>query len=86
MAHHDSMRYDVPAAKAELETLKAIKVGDIRRGMLFPALDVGMEWICRVAADPIWEFDGLFFGQTMYRVVIRSTPIAMLLDLKDVSQ
>jgi hypothetical protein len=83
MFHHDFMRHDVPAAKAEMDLLKTTKVGDIRRGTLFPALDVGMEWICRVAKDPVWEFEGLFFGQPVYHVVITSTPESVSLDLKE---
>ena len=59
-----------PAGKAELATLQAMKVGDIRRDLLFPALEVGVEWACTKAEPHVWEFDGTFFGQPLCTAVI----------------
>jgi hypothetical protein len=66
----DSMRADSVAAQKEVAYLKTLSVGDIRRGVLIPALDVGMEWVCTVVEDNRWEFEGRFFGQRVSSLVI----------------
>lgn len=42
----DTMRIDAPAAELELALLRTMKVGEVRRGELIPALPLDMEWTC----------------------------------------
>lgn len=73
-----------PAGQEEFTLLQSINVGDIRRGLLFPALDIGVEWLCTSKGETYWEFDGLFFGQPLCRAVVTVTDEALTLEVKDV--
>jgi hypothetical protein len=66
----DSMDLAGPAAQAELVALQAVTVGTVLEGGLFPALDVGMTWVCTRVEKDRWEFDGRFFGQPLFQVAI----------------
>jgi hypothetical protein len=70
----DTIRHDVPAATTELAYLNTVKLGDVRKGILFPAFDVEMEWACvgidPGKTDPSWEFEGRFCGQLLCVIVI----------------
>jgi hypothetical protein len=63
-----------------------MKVGDIRRGLLFPALEIGVEWACTKvlegASVSTWEFDGTFFGQPLFTAVITADKTQLTLDVK----
>ena len=63
------MQLETPAAQAELKLLEVTKVGDMRQGVLFPALVPGVDWICTATGKGYWEFDGRFFGQPLCHAV-----------------
>ena len=67
----DALKLDSPQATAELALLNGMTVGDAREGVLLPALEVGVQWVLTLKTADRWEFDGEFFGQPMYRLVIR---------------
>lgn len=67
----DYVSLDTPQGKEELAALEALKVGDMREGPLFPALPVGVVWICTGRGDHYWELDGRFCGEPLGIVVIR---------------
>jgi hypothetical protein len=79
----DSLRYDAPATETELAYLKTVRVGDVRKGVLFPAFDVDLEWTC-TAIDPQWMFEGRFCGQPLCHV--RITPLDTALQLEVVKE
>jgi len=79
----DAMRADSVAAQKEVAYLKTLKVGDIRRGVLIPALDVGMEWICTEVGDTRWVFEGRFFGQRVSSLVIERQAELLTLEMKE---
>lgn len=69
----DKIRLDAPAAQKELALLRSMKVTEVRREPLFPAIAVGMEWTCvAVQTHPseFWKFDGTFFGQLVFKAKI----------------
>jgi len=66
----DRIRVDTPTGKQELALLEALKVGDIRKGLIFPAIPAEVIWTC-VKVDPsVWTFDGRFFEMLVATVVI----------------
>ena len=75
----DTLKLEAPAGQQELALLRTLKVGDSRRSLLFPALDVGVEWVCTSVSPTRWTFDGTFFGQPMWRVVIEANAERLLL-------
>lgn len=77
----DMMRRDAPAAKTELELLRSVKVGDIRCSVLFPAIDVDIDWICVSVAEKEWEFDATFLGQPLFHMKIVELPETITLEL-----
>jgi hypothetical protein len=77
----DTLQLDSPAGQAELKVLEAVTVGTIRKGGLFPALDVGVEWVCTAVGQGYWEFDGLFFGQPLCKAMIQHHQQAGMLVL-----
>jgi hypothetical protein len=78
----DEMLLESPAAQAELMLLKTMKVGDVRRGILLPALEVGVEWTCTTVDKDSWTFDGTFFGQPLFTLVIRVQPETLTLEVR----
>jgi len=80
---HGTIRREAANAKEELALLQTLKVGDVRRSMLFPALEVGMEWTCTEATPVLWKFDGTFFGQRVLTATIRLTVDELLLDVEN---
>lgn len=74
---------DSPAAQAEVALLQSLKLGDVRRGVLLPALDIGVEWKLIAATPGQWEFDGTFFGQPFYRLTIRIDGAKLTLDVSE---
>jgi hypothetical protein len=97
MISRDALRLDSPAAQAELKLLLALPVGATRRGVLLPALSVGVEWtlvesesgrseldgpILVVTKPGRWVFDGTFFGQPLYRLVIRTDAALLTLEVE----
>lgn len=83
-AGRDAIAMDSPAAEAELKLLQAMKVGDTREGVLLPALAVGIVWTLILKTADRWEFDGAFFGQPLYRLVIRNQGGKLTLDVETV--
>lgn len=79
----DTLRVASPAGQAEAAWLTTVKVGDIRRGLLFPALHIGVEWVCTAVGADYWEFDGLFFGQPLCKVIIRQAGEVLTLEVKE---
>jgi len=80
----DSMRLESPAAQEELKYLKTLKAGDVRTGVLLPALEVGMEWtLVLETSGNRWEFDGTFFGQPLYHLVIRTDAAMLTLEVQE---
>jgi hypothetical protein len=69
MADRDTLRAESPAGIAELDYLKGVALGDIRKNVLFPALDADVEWICTGRGENYWEFIGLFCGQPISQTV-----------------
>jgi hypothetical protein len=67
----DALKLASPQAQAELALLKGLEVGAVREGVLLPALEVGVQWVLTLKTADRWEFDGTFFGQPLYRLVIR---------------
>lgn len=76
----DSLRVESPAAQAELALLRSLKVGDVRSGKLFPALTVNVVWTLTHSTTDSWEFRGTFFGQFVYRLVVRVDAAMLTLD------
>lgn len=81
--YRDSMRADSVAAQKEVAYLQSIKVGDTREGLLIPALDVGMKWVCTAVGEARWEFGGWFFDQRVYSVVIELQAGLLTLETKE---
>lgn len=79
----DSMRLEAPAAQKELEWLKGLKVGDKRESILFPAFEVGMEWVCTAVEATRCELEGRFFGQLVYAAVIEVGAEFLTLTVKE---
>ena len=80
----DAIRLEAPAAQEELKLLQSMKVGDVRRGVLLPALEVGVEWtLVLETSGNRWEFDGTFFGQPLYRLVIRTDAAMLTLEVQE---
>lgn len=79
----NALRRGSPVAEDELALLRIMKVGEVRQGMLFPALEVGMEWLCTEATPVLWKFDGTFFGQPVLKATIRLTADELLLDVEN---
>lgn len=80
----DSLLLTSPAAQTELALLKAMKLGDTREGVLLPALEVGVLWTCSTVLRDRWEFDGTFFGQPLFRLVIRIDAAQLTLTVEQV--
>ena len=80
----DAIRLEAPAAQEELKLLKSMKVGDVRRGVLLPALEVGVEWtLVLETSGNRWEFDGTFFGQPLFHLVIRTDAAMLTLEVQE---
>ena len=79
----DAMKADSVAAQKEVAYLKTLKVGDIRHGVLIPALEIGMEWVCTAVGDTRWEFEGRFFGQRVSKLVIERQAELLTLEMKE---
>ena len=77
------MRLDAPAAKAEVELLKTMKVGDRRNSLLIPALDVDASWLCVAASEKEWEFDVTVLGQPLFKMKIVQLPETITLEVKE---
>jgi hypothetical protein len=85
MKIRDTIRCDTPAGEKELTFLQSVKIGDIRKEPLFPALGVGVDWICTATGQGYWEFDGRFFGQPLCHVAIKEEAGVLTLAMKDQS-
>lgn len=79
----DAIRLESPAAQEELRYLKTLKAGDVRTGVFLPALEVGVEWVCQHATKDRWEFDGTFFGQPVFHLVIRVDAALLTLEVQE---
>lgn len=79
----DSIRLEAPAAKAELEWLQTLKVGDVRKAALIPAFEVDAEWTCTKVEATRWELEATFFEQVVFRVVIEVQAEFLTLDVKE---
>lgn len=78
----ETLLRESPAGTAEWALLQTMKVGDIREGLLFPALEVGVVWVCVATGTGYWEFDGSFFGQPLCKAVIRADDTALSLEVR----
>ena len=78
----ETLLRESPAGIAEWALLQTMKVGDVRQGLMFPALDVGVEWVCVATGTGYWEFDGQFFGQPLCKAIIRGNDAALVLEVK----
>jgi len=83
MICRDAIRLESAAAQHELKLLESMQVGGTRRGVLLPALSVGVEWTLMTAKPGYWEFDGTFFGQPFYRLVIRTDAGLLTLEVQE---
>lgn len=75
----DSIPLNTPEGQQEMIRLQEAGEGTTRKGVLFPHIS-GMEWVCRVAKDPYWEFDGLFCGELVISVSITATETELLMQ------
>lgn len=82
MICRDSLLLESPAAQAELALLKSMTVGDTREGVLLPALEVGIIWVLAIKTPDRWEFIGKFFGQPLYKLVIRAQGEKLTADVE----
>ena len=85
----DKIRLDAPAAQKELAFLRALKLGEIRREPLLPALTVGMEWVCVAIQEhptEFWKFDGKFFGQWVFTAKIAVDAGMLTLEIDEVQK
>lgn len=82
---HDSIRSDAPAVQTELEYLRGLQVGDTRRSVLVPALDLALDWVCRGVTKDQWEFDVKLFDTLLYTATVTLTEAALTCDLKEVA-
>lgn len=80
MTRSDSIRKDAPAGKNELALLQSIKLGEVRKDLLFPAIGVPMVWCCTLTSENRWRFEGSFCGEPVVTVDITSNGTAIVLD------
>lgn len=83
MICRDAIKLEAPAAQGELMLLESMKVGDARQSVLFPALDGLVEWTLTHTSGDRWEFAGRFFGQPLYRLVIRKDAALLTLEVTE---
>jgi hypothetical protein len=79
----DSLRVEAPAAQAELTWLLAVKVGDTRSGVLFPAFETPVEWVCTEVGIAHWEFTAQFCGLPLCGVRIEPREGMLVLTMKE---
>ena len=82
----DKIRLDAPAAQKELALLRVMKLGEIRREPLLPAIEVGMEWVCIAIQNhpsEFWKFNGTFFGQLVYKAKIAVDAGMLTLEVEE---
>jgi len=82
MVHDDSIRMDAPAAQEELKRLLAAVVGEKRKGPLFPALPMPVEWVLvAIEGKRRWTFEARFAGELILRTQITADSMALTVDI-----
>jgi len=79
----DSIRCEAPAAQAELAWLLTVKVGDTRSGVLFPALEMPVEWVCIEVGIAHWEFTARFLDLPLCSVRVGVQDGLLALTMKE---
>lgn len=78
----DTLRTDSPAAKAEVEVLKHMAIGDTRLSALFPGLPEDIVWTLVERRVGKWEFEGVWCDVPLMTVVIHEDGELLVLNVK----